>query len=231
MWIWTFSYSFSLIFSIISYLWLIGKHLLLGKIEGRRRRRWQRLRWLGGLTDPVDLNLGTLQDGEGQGSLVCCSQWSQTWLRNWTTSCFTMLCCATFNDLSQWHSVFWTTDEEWLFTVPLISLACLSFQRTAFWFIFKCFLLIVSYMLVVLFSETGGSLPNYKIQFISACWLLYHKIPSETVTEACLIEPLTLSWAWPETTSSGLSQCLHQKVFISEQAMFAQENWHWIRVS
>ena len=69
-----------------------------------------------------------------------------------------------------------------------------------------------------------------KIQFISAYWLLCHKIPSEKLTEACLIEPLTLSWAWPETTSSGLSQCLHRKVFISEQAMFAQENLHWIRV-
>ena len=35
------------------------KALMLGKIEGKRRRRWQRIRWLDGITDSVDLSLGT----------------------------------------------------------------------------------------------------------------------------------------------------------------------------
>ena len=33
---------------------------MLGKIEGRNRRRWKRMRWLDGITDPMDTGLGRL---------------------------------------------------------------------------------------------------------------------------------------------------------------------------
>ena len=40
--------------------WLIGKDPDVGKIEGRRRRGWQRMRWLNGITDSIDMGLGKL---------------------------------------------------------------------------------------------------------------------------------------------------------------------------
>ena len=41
---------------------LLEKTLMLGKIEGRRRRGRQRMRWLGGIIDSTDMNLGRLQE-------------------------------------------------------------------------------------------------------------------------------------------------------------------------
>ena len=50
----------------------LEKTLMLVKIECRRRRQ-QRMRWLDGITDSMDMSERTLGDSEGQGNLACCS--------------------------------------------------------------------------------------------------------------------------------------------------------------
>ena len=60
----------------------LEKTLMLGKIEGKRKRGWQRMRWLVSITDSVDLNLNKL--GEAWSTAVHWVTKSWTWLSNWT---------------------------------------------------------------------------------------------------------------------------------------------------
>ena len=98
---------------------LIGKTLMLGKIEGRRRRGWQRMRWLGGITDPVDLSLNGLwelmMDREAWRAAV---HWSHKelgtteWL-SWTELRFVLAflrrsMCLLISWLQSLSAVIWT---------------------------------------------------------------------------------------------------------------------------
>ena len=66
------------------------KTLMLGKIEGRRRRGWQRMRWLDGHHELNRHGFGwTLGVSDGQGGLACCGSWGHKELDtteqlNWT---------------------------------------------------------------------------------------------------------------------------------------------------
>ena len=52
----------------------LEKTLMLEKIEGRRRRGWEKMRWLDGIVESMDMEFEQISGvGEGQGSLACCS--------------------------------------------------------------------------------------------------------------------------------------------------------------
>ena len=74
----------------------LEKTLMLGGIGGRRRRGWQRMRWVDGIRLDGRESEWTPGDGDGQGGLACCDSWGRKvsdtteWL-NWTLPHITII--------------------------------------------------------------------------------------------------------------------------------------------
>ena len=114
----------------------LEKNLMLGKIEGRRRRGWQRMNWLNGITDLMDEFKQAPGVGDGQGNLVCCSPWGRKeldtteWL-NWTELDHLLSkplhASLPFTGTSKWQ------DRHGCFFLPqgiALNIKCVSFPLT-----------------------------------------------------------------------------------------------------
>ena len=85
----------------------LEKTLMLGGVEGGRRRGWQRMRWLDGITDSMNMSLV----GDGQGGLACCNsrgykESDTTERQNWTQgNLYYWVILSNINNLLLFHLV------------------------------------------------------------------------------------------------------------------------------
>ena len=158
------------------------KILMLGKTEGRKRRRWQRMRWLNGITDSMAMKLGKLQctaispwtylvlsevgqtemmrDMEAWHASVPGVMKSQTWLGNWTTTnkgnsrkVFSRPLWKTQNHL---QFGWWEEFQEWMQLPVRVSVADGVMTRV--------FLLISSHV------KTDTFAVSLSLLIVTVCW-------------------------------------------------------------
>ena len=159
----------------------LEKTLLLGKIEDKRRRGWQSMRWL----DVINwLNGHEFEQapgvGDGQGSLTCCSSWGRKvldtteWL-NWTDeSKIKILAYITSLWILQRNSVFYRSTFKWLPAV-LCSLSCRHLISICIFLVAQCssFVSVFRWPSYKLTSHARvGAFPA--IEWLHGNWLYLH---------------------------------------------------------
>ena len=114
----------------------LEKTLMPGKIEGSRRREWQRMRWLDGINDSMDMSLSKVQETvnyrEAWGSVVHEVAKNWTWLNNWTTTQLlpTLIITSLTSHISQVRALIRKTEKENVsYFSPII---CLQYSWLSF---------------------------------------------------------------------------------------------------
>ena len=176
----------------------LEKTLMLGKIEGSRRRGWQRTRWLDGITNSVDMSLGKLQevvkDGEAWSAAVHGITKSQTQLSNWTT-----IIRETRIIRRNKHAILFCLSHNNGHIIPILI-------RTLTWIIKEFSQIICKWW-----------------RLVSQSWVVWHQ--SWPLWPPVLLSPVLLIWLWAPLRKGNRRLCYPPVLCNLPEALL--NTWHF----